>query len=617
MGRRRRRRPTPRVDPAQTSVAIVGSGLAGLATALALEAAGFTNIRIYERDASLSARKEGYGMTLTYNPRGILAQLGVLEALAVADCPSRSHYLLAAPEGRVLGYFGNAFLRKSRGVGQRGNLRVPRQIVRQILCDKLRHTRISWNHALQDVQLVEPSTTATTTTTTTRIGEDDPLVELLFSNGTTARVDLVVAADGWRSTLLQKCLAPSQQQHPQPPPQPRSLGIFIIVGLATGVDHTLVNEQGFYTLGQPGVRLFVMPFSGTALDVPLAERQTMWQLSFSQVPTVGTNLEDASSDTPTSYVRTGAEYWQQAWNMVASWHAPVPRLVEATPPGAVWGTLLHDVDPAAIGKALQSSPYRSRVVAVGDALHAMSPFKGQGANQALRDGAVVADWLSRPASRGAAVQGALREIIQRTAPVVQASREAAAYWHGPQALQSEEHTMAGLSVESSGHCEKSQPQQSLWEAGITAASTHHLDQEIRRHVHEVYNWQESGREDTCEGAAVQISPELQSLVSRAAREGRLAQLRQWVWEKDPRLVQSAVDPHSGNTCLHEAILGAMAEGNDVSTHRRRTIQWLVTQAGCSIQHANNAGQRPIDLTQNGPLQYLLRRLELWQEDRCH
>jgi 2-polyprenyl-6-methoxyphenol hydroxylase-like FAD-dependent oxidoreductase len=581
-----------------------------------LEAAGFTNICMYERDVSLAARRSGYGMTLTYHPRGILAHLGVLEDLARADCPSRSHYLLSAPQGRVRGYFGNAFGAAQRGVGQRGNLRVPRPVVRQILCRQLRHTKLHWNHALTDVQLASSartttSTAADSTTTKQKQEEDDPLVKLHFSNGTTVLADVVVAADGWRSTLLQTCLAPSSRPSQ---PRPQSLGIYIIVGLARGVPHHLVNQQGFYTLA-PGVRLFVMPFADDSTAEATTERVTMWQLSFGQVPTVGGAHAErgGACDDTSSYVRTGAEYWQQAWNMVASWHAPVPSLLQATPPTSVWGTLLHDVDPTAMGQALQSSPYRSRVLAVGDALHAMSPFKGQGANQALRDGAVVADWLSRSASRGAAVKGALREIIQRTAPVVQASREAAAYWHGPQALQSEEHTMAGLSVGSAGDFDKSQPQHSLWEAGITAASTPHLDHEIRRHVQEVYNWEESDpKDDTCEG--VKISPELQSLVLQAAREGRLAQLRQCVWENEARLVQSAVDPRSANNCLHEAVLGAMAEGHDLSTHRRHTIQWLVTQAGCNFEHVNHAGQRPMDLTQSGPLQDLLRRLELWQAD---
>jgi 2-polyprenyl-6-methoxyphenol hydroxylase-like FAD-dependent oxidoreductase len=76
-----------------SKICIIGCGLGGLGTALSLEKAGFRNITIFERDVSASARKEGYGLTLTYNCKGPLAHVGVLNELARRDCPSRSHYI--------------------------------------------------------------------------------------------------------------------------------------------------------------------------------------------------------------------------------------------------------------------------------------------------------------------------------------------------------------------------------------------------------------------------------------------------------------------------------------------------------------------------------------------
>lgn len=83
-------------------IVIVGCGLGGLGTAISLEQAGFTNISLYERDASAGARREGYGLTLTYNPKGPLAQMGLLEEVAQRDCPSRSHYMFAVSERMML-----------------------------------------------------------------------------------------------------------------------------------------------------------------------------------------------------------------------------------------------------------------------------------------------------------------------------------------------------------------------------------------------------------------------------------------------------------------------------------------------------------------------------------
>lgn len=83
-------------------IVIIGSGLGGLGAAISLEQAGFTNIEIFERDASAWSRREGYGLTLTYNPKGPLAQMGLLEEVAQRDCPSRSHYIFSVSSLRGL-----------------------------------------------------------------------------------------------------------------------------------------------------------------------------------------------------------------------------------------------------------------------------------------------------------------------------------------------------------------------------------------------------------------------------------------------------------------------------------------------------------------------------------
>lgn len=129
--------------PHDAKIAIIGSGMGGLSAALSLKQAGFANVTVYERDAHFSERRDGYGLTLSYNEKGPLAKLGLLETVARVDCPSRSHYVFR-PDGTILGYYGNAFhnvgvedLSQRRGLGQRGNLRVPRQVLRRIMMDEL------------------------------------------------------------------------------------------------------------------------------------------------------------------------------------------------------------------------------------------------------------------------------------------------------------------------------------------------------------------------------------------------------------------------------------------------------------------------------------------------
>ena len=103
-------------------------------------------MKVYERDISFSSRRDGYGLTLTYNVKGPLRQLGILEKVAQEDTPSRVHYIFTS-SGEILGYFGNAFI-EHRGIGQRGNLRVPRQTVRRIMMDELHEGTISWGKRL-------------------------------------------------------------------------------------------------------------------------------------------------------------------------------------------------------------------------------------------------------------------------------------------------------------------------------------------------------------------------------------------------------------------------------------------------------------------------------------
>lgn len=87
-----RKRLKDRLDKS-SKICIIGSGLGGLGAALSLEKAGFHNIVIFERDVSFDARREGYGLTLSYNPKGPLAHLDLLDDLAQLDCPSKCHYI--------------------------------------------------------------------------------------------------------------------------------------------------------------------------------------------------------------------------------------------------------------------------------------------------------------------------------------------------------------------------------------------------------------------------------------------------------------------------------------------------------------------------------------------
>jgi 2-polyprenyl-6-methoxyphenol hydroxylase-like FAD-dependent oxidoreductase len=682
-------------------------------------AAGGWEVTIYERDGSLEARREGYGLTLKYDPLGVLRRLGVLEDVCRRDCPSRSHYALDEA-GRILGYYGGAFSslagedarssgaergdpspspappRRRRGQGQRGNLRVPRQEVRRVLLEKLRSTSVRWGHRLVRLEAVaagehegdggERDRPAVSPGSEER--RRATRIRCVFENGTSAVADWVVGADGIRSTVLAELhrlllaeppslpapggsdpRALPHQHHPNPttiqqqkappllPPRPPALhrlGVRLIVGLSAlddggeGADGDgdggasaasdprlapLLRERGFYTLGSRcGSRLFVMPYSAPAPLRPRAPRRYMWQLSFPE-PDFGEGkggengegdekLPDQPREAEQEEATNGAKpkRWEEescttprqildeALERCRGWHDPVPLLLQSTPLDTVWSTSLYDRDPGELfeyWRSLKKHRLRRRpdgaappapglpVLVVGDALHAMSCFKGQGAHQALKDGQCAASHLARHLLRrggagrrggpaAAAAEACHRELVQRAAPAVLDSRRAARELHrrGPRPPRSassdnengggEAAPPAGAPSSSCGFAGVQDPEmlprllQALDAQGVRAGTTRNLDAAVGRVICELRMKEKDPaivprhQAELSPPRPASPDPPWTRSAAEAARRCDLARLRELSWAaKDDRWMQGPVDDE-GNTCLH---LAAAATGN--------------------------------------------------------
>ena len=358
-----KKRKKERLHKEHSRIVIIGSGLAGLSVAKSLEQAGFTNIHIYERDISFESQKEGYGLTLTYNPKGPLAKLGLLEKCAQLDCPSRSHYTFDE-QGNVRGYFGNAFT-PTGNYGQRGNLRVPRKVLRKLLLDSLATTEIHWGYRYVSHFPINDGNSNRQTVSDNRYFQvqlqstlnDDDLIEI--------SADLIIAADGIRSSIVQSFYAndiSASSASASPPALNmalRPVHVRLVLGISN-FDHPLLKERGFYTLDGKEHRLFTMPYENEPRKTP----RIMWQLSF--------RTSEEQSQAPLK----PDELHRDVLKRVKGWHNPVVDLIRATDPLAVWGTDLMDRDP---NQLLPLIP--PRILVVGDAIHCMTPFKGQGANQ--------------------------------------------------------------------------------------------------------------------------------------------------------------------------------------------------------------------------------------------
>ena len=197
-----------------SSVVIVGGGLGGLACALALQLAGFRDVKVYERDGAFADRMQGYGLTLTNNPKGPLARLGLLTECIERDCASECHWIFG-PQGEIRGYYGRGFSSSSSNVNEstgeggtceeeegggkasmgRGNLRVPRQDLRRMLLARLAPNTVQWGYRLlgysEDCEGLTASFISTSHATATALVDAN------------VRCSVLVGADGINSIVRQ------------------------------------------------------------------------------------------------------------------------------------------------------------------------------------------------------------------------------------------------------------------------------------------------------------------------------------------------------------------------------------------------------------------------------
>ena len=452
-------------------VVIAGGGVAGLALAAALASERRRRRRetddddkddddvdfrcvVLERDESSSARRQGYGVTLS-ETNGALRGLGVLDACREASTKSHAHWTFA-PSGRALGYYGKGLFHadeRMKGGGVKGkngdldsagsgeecdddrsgdqasssasesaeegqkltNLRVPRGVVRDILLRSIPPEWIRWGATLKDFV------------------EDSDGVDVILDNGDVIRATVLVGADGVRSGVRKASGAAADLKSGEL----RYLGVALCTGF-TDLSHPLLSGQGFYTVDGTS-RMFTMPFQAACAETGTPER-SMWQLSVRVDEAEARALAGAPRSEVRKFVMKHTE----------GWHDPVAAMFEHTDWEQAWAGPLFDREEPPTSKAdAKAKPHmalrspKSRVVCIGDAAHPMSPFKGQGANTSLYDAWALAKWLTK-APPQTALACFYREMVARAFVKVRASREACEFFHNPDILNNQAPEFAGV-----------------------------------------------------------------------------------------------------------------------------------------------------------------------------
>ncbi|MGC5052398.1 SAM-dependent methyltransferase [Micromonospora sp. DT48] len=331
---------------------IVGSGVAGLATAISLHEAGFDQVTVYESEPQL--RPHGLGLNILPNAVRELAELGLLDQLQQSAVRSQE---LALYNTR-----GDLIWREDRGTvaGYRWpQLSISRAHLVTVLADEVRR-RLGDQAIVTDARLVglhsEPGRNYATVT-----GRD--------GSTRVVEADLIVGADGIHSAV-RAAFYPNEG----PPP---SNGITMYRGTAHAPD--FLTGSTMAVLGDDRRRLVLYPI---ARDTAPGRSLVNW---------VAALPEDEANPLHREQMEV-ADRREAVLLQFGSWAPPgvdLPRLLEDTADVQQYSMIDRDPIP-------QWS--FNNVTLVGDAAHAMYPAGSNGATQAIVDARVLAWHLAAHAA---------------------------------------------------------------------------------------------------------------------------------------------------------------------------------------------------------------------------
>lgn len=315
---------------AEKRALIVGGGLGGLSTALALRRTGWDPI-VFERVPDLRQAQVGGGLHLWPNALRVLRQLGIVDRVEAAGARQRRAEFVTA-SGKPIADADLDEHEREYGVAPIG---ISRGALHEILTEAV-------GDALE------------TSADCTGFDQDADGVTARFSDGREERGSFLVAADGLHSRLRARLHAGE--------PEPFYVGYAIWRALLeNGVD--LTPPGTFRIVWGPGARFVFYPVGG----------QRLYWAAIANAP-------EGGDDPPEGRKASLLARFE-------GWPDPTTRLIEAANEQAIFRTDNYTRKPA-------KRWGEGRVTLLGDAAHPMLFNVGQGACQSMEDAIVLARNLS-------------------------------------------------------------------------------------------------------------------------------------------------------------------------------------------------------------------------------
>jgi FAD-dependent urate hydroxylase len=325
------------MNPTNKKALIIGGGIAGPVTAMALQRAGVESVvyEAYDTSAGLGA---GAFLTVAVNGLDALRTLDAHEPVLDAGFPTRNIEFFSGTGKRL----GEVPIGGTLPDGTDTHT-IKRADLYRVLHDQAIRRGVRIEHGRR---LVDAETTP------------DGGVVARFADGSRAAGDLLIGADGIHSRT-RRIIDPTA-------PEPRYTGLGNIGGFTRNAS---VNTK-------PGI--YVMVWGRRAFfGYTVSPSGEIWWFA---------NPPSARELTRAELAATTTEQWKR-WliDLFADDASPAVEIIEATT-GELPATNQYDVPSV-------PTWHRGPMVIVGDAAHATSPASGQGASMAIEDAVVLAKCL--------------------------------------------------------------------------------------------------------------------------------------------------------------------------------------------------------------------------------